>query len=302
MGDGRLPDFIIIGAAKSGTTSLHDYLARHPQVCLSASEDAAVRNKEPCFFDPDVNWSRGLAWYRELFSAAGADQVCGEASTNYTRHPQVAGVPERIAATVPNVRLLYLMRDPVERAYSHYVHRWSRELHPGEPFRESFGEFVARDPMCLDSSDYEMQIRHYWEHFPREALLLLRMDDLLSDPAALLRQVCRFIGVDPDCDLLAAGPVASNPGGVSEKKLRYRFTKPLRRIPGAASLAQWVPKAWRDRAYGLLRSSGLGERVREAYQPAPLGHEDRIRLAERFRDSNRFLREECGIDTDSWGS
>ncbi|MGI9431489.1 MAG: sulfotransferase domain-containing protein [Myxococcota bacterium] len=302
MGDGRLPDFIIIGAAKSGTTSLHDYLARHPQICLSASDDPAVRDKEPCFFDPDVNGSRGLDWYRALFSAARADQVCGEASTNYTRHPQVAGVPERIAATVPNVRLLYLMRDPVERAYSHYVHRWSRELHPDEPFRESFREFVAHDPMCLDSSDYELQIRRYWDHFPREALLLLRMDDLLGDPAALLRRVCGFIGVDPDCDLLAAGPVASNPGGVSEKKLRYRFTKPLRHIPGAESLGRRVPKAWRDRAYGLLRGSGLGERVREAYQPAPLSEEDRRRLADRFRDSNRFLREECGIDTDSWGS
>lgn len=302
MADGRLPDFIIIGAAKSGTTSLHDYLARHPQVCLSASDDPGVRNKEPCFFDADVNWSRGLAWYRGLFSAARPGQICGEASTNYTRSPQVPDVPERIAATVPGVRLVYLMRDPVERAYSHYVHRWSREIHPGEPFREDFEEFTAHDPMCLDSSDYELQIRRYWAHFPREALLLLRMDDLLADPAALLQRVTGFFGIDPDVDLLAAGPVASNPGGVSEKKLRYRFTKPLRRIPGAEPLARLVPKAWRDRAYARVRASSVGHRARKAFRPEPLRPAARARLAERYRGSNRFLREECGIDTSPWES
>jgi len=300
MADGRLPDFIIIGAAKSGTTSLHDYLARHPQVRLGASDDPGVRNKEPCFFDADVNWARGLEWYRGLFAATRPGQICGEASTNYTRYPQVPDVPERIAATVPGVRLVYLMRDPIERAYSHYVHRWSRELHPGEPFRESFAEFTARDPMCLDSSDYELQIGRYWARFPREALLLLRMDDLLADPAALLRRVTGFLGVDPGVDLLAAGPLASNPGGVSEKKLRYRFTAPLRRIPGAETLAKRVPKAWRDRAYGRLRSSRFGRRVREAYRAEPLTPADRDRLGERYRHSNRFLREECGIDTSPW--
>ena len=300
MAPGRLPDFIIIGAAKSGTTSLHDYLERHPQISLSASDDPGVRNKEPCFFDAEVNWSRGVAWYRALFAAARPDQICGEASTNYTRFPQVPDVPERIATTVPGVRLIYLMRDPVERAYSHYVHRWTRELHPGEPFREPFERFVERDPMCLDGSDYELQIRRYWAHFPREALLLLRMDDLLADPAALLRRVTTFLGVAPDVDLLSAGPLASNPGGVSEKKLRYRFTKPLRRIPGAEALASRVPRAWRDRAYARLRESGVGRRARESFQPEPLAPATRTRLQERFRASNRFLREECGIDTSPW--
>jgi hypothetical protein len=300
MGNGRLPDFIIIGAAKSGTTSLHDYLARHPQICLSASADPGVRNKEPCFFDAEVNWSRGLEWYRSLFAAARPGQICGEASTNYTRFPQVPDVPQRIAATVPGVRLVYLMRHPVERAYSHYVHRWSRELHPHEPFREDFDTFAAHDPVCLDSSDYALQIQRYWQHLPREALLLLRMDDLLADPLATLRRVTDFLGADPAVDLLADGPVASNPGGVSEKKLRYRFTKPLRRIPGAEALAQRVPKAWRDRAYARLRNSPIGKRARDAYQPEPLRAETRARLLERYRVSNRFLLEECGIDTRPW--
>jgi hypothetical protein len=300
MSAGRLPDFIIIGAAKSGTTSLHDYLARHHQVSMSSSADPSVRNKEPCFFDADVNWHRGVEWYRGLFAGAAPDQRCGEASTNYTRFPQVPGVPERIAATVPGVRLVYSMRHPVERAYSHFVHRWSRELHPGEPFRETFEEFVAHDPMCLDGSDYELQIRRYWDHFPRSSLLLLRMDDLLADPGTLLRRVTGFLGLDPEPDLLTDGPVASNPGGVSEGVLRARFTAPLRRIPGAERLALALPRSVRDRVYGAVRNSRFGKRSRQAFLPAPMAAGTREQLIERFRASNRFLREECGIDTGPW--
>ena len=82
---GRLPDFIIIGSAKSGTTSLYDYLLEHPLIYMS-------NPKEPCFFDENVAWDKGVAWYSSLFSGAENDQICGEASTNYTRWPQVKWV------------------------------------------------------------------------------------------------------------------------------------------------------------------------------------------------------------------
>ncbi|MBC7173545.1 MAG: sulfotransferase domain-containing protein, partial [Polyangiaceae bacterium] len=97
---GRLPDFLIIGAAKSGTTTLFRYLINHSRVFDLAE-------KEPCFFDAEVNWGRGLDWYRNLFVGARDDQLCGEASTNYTRYPQVPGVPERIKRVVPDAKLIY---------------------------------------------------------------------------------------------------------------------------------------------------------------------------------------------------
>jgi hypothetical protein len=297
---GRLPDFLIIGAAKAGTTTLHALLARHPGVYMARSSDPSVRDKEPCFFDPAVHWSRGIDWYRSLFAAARPDQRCGEASTNYTRYPQVDGVPERIAGVIPRARLVYLMRHPVERAYSHFVHRWTREVHPGEPFRESFEEFVRHDPMCLDGSDYALQIRRYLEHFEREALLLLRTDDLQSDPAGAVRRTAVFLGIDPGLELLAEGPLRSNPGGVSEPVLRAHLTEPLRRLPGVAPLARALPRGLRDRLYARLRASTWGARQRAAYDPPPMRAETRAALLERFAPSNRFLREEFGIDTSNW--
>jgi hypothetical protein len=297
---GRLPDFLIIGAAKAGTTTLHDYLARHPRVRMSRSDDPSVRDKEPCFFDAAVNWKRGVEWYRSLFAGARDDQLCGEASTNYTRFPQVPGVPERIAALLPRAKLLYLLRHPVERAYSHYVHRWTRELHPGEPFRESFEAFVARDPMCLDGSDYALQVRRYLAHFPRASLLLLRTDDLERDPRELLARALAFLGLDDPGDLVGPGALASNPGGVSEAKLRANATRGLRGLALARAAARALPKRVRDSVWELYRRSPWGRRLRAAYSAPPMRPETRAALLERFRPSNRFLREEFGLDTSPW--
>ena len=298
---GRLPDFVIIGAAKAGTTTLHAHLARHPRIAMAHSDDPGVRDKEPAFFDPAVNWGRGVDWYRSLWSRAGPDQLCGEATTNYTRHPQVEGVAARMAALVPRARLIYLMRHPVERAYSHYVHRWTRELHPGEPFTESFESFVRHDPMCLDGSDYRLQIEQFLAHYPREQLLLLRLDDLERDPRALVDRALAFLGLETGADLAPDEAGVRNPGGVSEKVLRKNALGRLRRLPGVAPLVRSaVPRPWRDRAWRALRSTPWGQGLRAAYVPPPMGAEARAALLERYRPSNAWLRDEFGVDTSSW--
>ena len=124
---GRLPDFMLIGAMKSGTTTLHAYLSRHPGLFLCTP-------KEPGFFSRDERYARGLDWYRELFTDAQPEQLCGEASTCYSRWPHFENAAPRIAADVPGAKLLYITRDPVERAYSHYRHLMEEEGRwPWEP-------------------------------------------------------------------------------------------------------------------------------------------------------------------------
>jgi hypothetical protein len=291
---GRLPDFLIIGAAKSGTSTLYEYLTAHPEIFMSPI-------KEPCFFDSDVAWDKGLDWYRGLFREAAENQLCGEASTNYTRWPQVPDVPQRIAEIMPDVKLIYVLRHPVERAYSHYVHRHTREVYPGEPFRRSFEEFVEEDPMCLDSSDYAMQIDQYLSFFPRDSLLILRLEDLKRDPGPLLRRVLRFLGVDEDVELLGGGEILANPGGIHGGKLRQHVTAPLRRVPAIRKLAYAVPQSWRDLVYSLLRRTSYADGVREAHTAPPMREETRAALLERFRESNRFLAERFGLDVADWG-
>jgi hypothetical protein len=290
---GRLPDFLIIGAAKCGTSTLYQYLAAHPGIFMSAI-------KEPCFFDGDVAWDKGLDWYRGLFREATENQLCGEASTNYTRWPQVPDVPRRIAEAMPDVKLIYLLRHPVERAYSHYVHRYTREVYPGEPFRQTFEEFVEEDPMCLDSSDYAMQIEQYLPFFAQDSLLVLRLEDLRRDPGPLLGRVLRFLGADEEVDLLGSGEILANPGGIQGGKLRLHVTAPLRRIAALRKLANTMPQSWRDFVYSLLSRTRYADGVREAYTAPPMRPETRAALIERYRESNRALAERFGVDVTGW--
>src|SRR6185295_16842547 len=110
----RLPDFLIIGAAKSGTTALYRWLDQHPDVWLPET-------KEPHFFGRDKIWANGLDWYAALFEAAPAGAITGEASTTLTSHRLAHRAAERVASVVPDARLIYVLREPISRMRSHYA-------------------------------------------------------------------------------------------------------------------------------------------------------------------------------------
>src|SRR5688572_6261293 len=111
-----LPNLIIIGAQKCGTSALHHYIHLHPEICMSAQ-------KELNFFIESGNWSKGLAWYESNFGGkAGKAKIYGEASPNYTDYPGTREVPERMHGIVPDVKLIYMVRHPIERIISQYIH------------------------------------------------------------------------------------------------------------------------------------------------------------------------------------
>ena len=114
----RLPDFIIIGAMKSATSTLHNQLSAQPGIFMSTP-------KEPNFFSDDEIYSRGLSWYKGLFSDAKPDDICGESSTHYTKLPDYPDTIARLKSAVPQPKLIYVMRHPIDRLVSHYIHQWS---------------------------------------------------------------------------------------------------------------------------------------------------------------------------------
>lgn len=180
-----LPNVIVIGAQKCGTSGLHYYLGLHPEVSVSSP-------KELNFFIAERNWPRGVEWYRGRFDPAAPVRV--DASPNYTAHPQFDGVPERMASVVPDAKLIYLVRDPLERIAAHWVHNYSKGRHQGE-LRETIlnpkASYVAR-------SRYAMQLERFLGHYPLERVLVLEQDDLRSRRAETLRTVFAFAGADPD--------------------------------------------------------------------------------------------------------
>jgi hypothetical protein len=215
-GDLRLlPDFLIIGAPKSGTTSLYHYLARHPGVAPAFRKEVRYFNKE---FD------RGTRWYRAHFPTmphrvavrAFTRQrfIAGESTPLYLFDPHVA---ERVRALLPDVKLIVLLRDPVERAYSGYQMevRNGRELFPFGQAIEREAERLAREserPMRPQSSNggkpewksgylargmYADRLDAWFQLFPREQFLIASAEDFFSDTTRVYSQVLDFLGLQP---------------------------------------------------------------------------------------------------------
>ena len=178
------PTFLVIGAMKAGTTSLWSYLRAHPEIFMTEW-------KEPRFFIEKFNWGRGVDWYEGLFSDAGDAKARGEASTDYTMAHAYRGVPQRIASLYPDIKMIYLLRHPIERMRSHYlmvrVAGQEKRTAP-QAFRETKG--------YLYSSAYAFQIGQYLKHFQREQLLLVQSESLLENRLPTLRRIFEFVGVD----------------------------------------------------------------------------------------------------------
>jgi hypothetical protein len=184
---GRLPDFLIVGATKTGTTSLDFYLSLHPDIHMA-------RPKEPRFFidapEPVGRWHRGLDWYRSLL--ASDKSVCGEASPTYATWPYHKGIFERIHTVVPSAKILFIVRERFARLRSSYL--MSVRYRGNE---ESFMEFLQNKKWALDASMYGAQIQNILSIFPLRQILVLEAEELQDHREATLRSVFKFLAVDP---------------------------------------------------------------------------------------------------------
>jgi hypothetical protein len=284
----RLPNFLIIGAMKAGTTSLYHYLRPHPQIFMS-------RIKELNFFDKQGTWPRGFGWYAKQFREARPSAVAlGEASPLYTQHPHHAGIPERIAAHLPDVRLIYVVRDPIERIRSHYQHLVAVGLE-----RKPVDRAVLENPLYLNVSRYAFQIEQYLPHVPRERILVITSESLRDDRSAIIKRVYSFLGVTADF----VPPTL-------EREFYRTKDRPV--YPPAVwamwrTTKRWIPAAKRFKelvdSIGVRRwiesGSGGPEPVRKDGLRIP-DHVRRI-LEQELRDDISRIREYLPPDFDGWG-
>jgi hypothetical protein len=271
-----LPDLIVIGAAKCGTTSLHEYLDEHPEISMS-------REKELHFFVDRKNWGRGLAWYESQFDASAP--VRGESSPGYSAYPLYTGVAERMARVVPDVKLVYLVRDPVERVVSHYTHRTVNWPEMGT-LAEALADPHVRE-WLVTPSRYWLQLEQYLEHFPAEQILVVDSDEL----RASLPRIFEFAGVDPSFES-AAFERAHNAG-----------TGRTRRNRAGEAVSTLL-----ERTLGPARSQALRERAPQALKspfryevgPAALTGELRAELEDELRGDAEQLRAHTGLAFAGW--
>lgn len=271
-----LPNLVVVGAQKAGTTSLHKYLDRHPEIAMS-------ERKELDFFaGPGWEWERGLSWYESHFTRSAP--VMGESSPSYSAFPWVEGVPERMRAVIPDAKLIYLVRDPVDRMVSEYLHLRAGG-HETRPMDEVFSHPRMPESGYVVKGRYHMQLERYLEHYPPEQILVLAHEDLLSDRSATLCRVFSFLGV------------ARN------------FESPaFAQTHNRAELPTW---SRRTRAFRLARrvSSNLERRAGQAHwpragspprSPHQVDEALRVRLSTYFIDDTARLRDLTGERYEAW--
>jgi hypothetical protein len=178
----RLPNFLIVGSMMSGTIKLHDQLARQPGIFMSEP-------KETNFFSDDARYECGVSFYDSLFEGAHGAALRGESSTHYTQLPTYPRTVRRIQSLLPDVKIIYMMRHPVERLIAHYHHDVSLRL-----VQLSLDRAVERHPEIIDYGCYHMQLAPYFEAYGRNNVLPVFLERLQRDPQRELERVCAFLG------------------------------------------------------------------------------------------------------------
>ncbi|MGB0561642.1 MAG: sulfotransferase family protein [Spirulinaceae cyanobacterium] len=231
------PRFIIIGAMKCATSSLYEQLVAQPNVFMPTP-------KEPNFFSDDPIYAQGIDWYWQLFESASPEDLCGEASTHYTKLPTypetIARIQEHLGT---DLKLIYMMRHPIQRLVSHYIHEWTQRV-----ISVDLNTAVEQHPEMIDYGRYSLQIEPYLEAFGPDRVLPIFFEQFCNAPDQELQRVCEFIGYPnpPQWQELERS-------NVSSQRMRQSVLRDL--IVHAPILStirkRLIPQGVRDRIKGL---------------------------------------------------
>jgi hypothetical protein len=268
-----LPNFIIVGAMKSGTSTLRDL--------LTVRHDVFLPPGEVHFFSDHDKYARGMEWYASLFAAANGAVAIGEKTPTYSFLPECA---DRIHQHLPNVKLVWLFRDPVSRTYSHYWHsvKNGSERLSFTAAMETESRRVLKDRWrgYQLRSLYHQQVENYLRLFSREQMHFLLLEHLLKEPLQQTNALLRFLGVEP----IAAAPALP--------RSNQTF------IPRSRTMQWAIRRTFQQRTRPYQFLSRLNKRDQPGYPP--LDSAMRARLKGLFREPNRKLAELTGLDLSPW--
>jgi len=279
----KKPDFLIIGSMKAGTTSLYDDLATHPQIFLPELKepDAFISDE---ILDPAVQNK-----YFRLFQDCPSGSITGEASTTYSKLPTLQDVPQRAAKILgTKLKLIYLVRDPLERIRSHHAYLYRRGY-----MGRDINEVLRTDRTPIDYSNYQMQLTAWLSIFPRDQILVIQFEKYISNRNEQLRAVYDFLGID-DTEISAVPKHVSNKTDdlvpLPAVFRRIRDTRLYRKIH------EMLPGQQRSKLGWLRR------RVRGRIPAPPISLDDSniALLREELRGTTHEFAEEWGIDESLW--
>lgn len=302
----RLPDFIIAGAMKCATTSLHHVLNEHPDVFIPPGElrffavddfdqlpHLYIRGADRWSWrDFDADWDELFPWYASFFDGCGDVGCVGEDSPAYMSSERA---PSRIARVLPNVRLIFMLRDPVDRAYSHYWHN----VRTGYAYFDFDETLRLAAGSILERGKYREQLLRYGEHFPREQMKIVLFEKFAADPLGQAREVLEFLGLDSG-RLPAGARTHSNKGRYRRFHRLGLWRNYLMREYYLRRYRDWIPGMPEPEAIPRWKHwlKSMLDRVNRLSRqhPPPMPPATREFLRRYYRRENRGLDEIVGID------
>jgi hypothetical protein len=277
-----LPNFLICGAQKAGTTALYAYLKQHPDVFMSPT-------KEIAFFHKPENYQKGLEWFASHFEGHGGETAVGEASTRTMSMPEA---PARVAKHLPEAKLIFVLRNPIDRAYSQYHFHISTGKEEADA---SFHEVIRDEQsafrrIVIQRGMYAEQLARFDAHFDRSQMKIVLHEDLRERTTETVQEVYRFLGVDPTYE--------------PQTEERHKVT----RYPDSLGIYYWVRRLWQPMRQGVesrfpQATDALRQAVRKALfskEKPQMREDDRAYLREVFAESNARLEARLERDLSHW--
>jgi len=234
----QLPNFLIIGAPKAGSTSLWNELRQHPDIFLTSI-------KEPNFFCSNSANYQDWSWYASLFEDGVGKAAIGEASVAYSLVERNPTTPALIARHLPHIRLIYIVRHPLRRIES----AWMHHLYMGNSVPMDFSQAVREFRPLIEGTLYSRNLEEYRRYFPDEQILILFLEDFQADSRQVLEMCDRFLEVDP---AVRVSQTATPQNISAQKYIESEWLRKLRRLPGAELVGKFTPTSFKR----LLEKTG----------------------------------------------
>jgi len=290
------PNFLLIGAAKAGSTSLYEYLKQHPDILMSYP-------KEPHYFAREIRYQKGLKYYQTFFKGYKNQKRVGDASTGYSQYLKLNQTIKRIYDFNKEMKLIYILRNPIQRAYSSYFYQ-IKDLLENLPFEKALEieEKRTNATTRVDPFSYKRRglyfhvISSYLKYFPRENLQVLLLDDLNSSPVKTCNKIFDFLEIEK----FQVNPIEKqNPAKIPQNKTVHRLVLRPNKLRRAVSfiLTHGFGEKTKDRVYSLIKEKNL---TKLEYPPMKESTYDY--LANYFEEDIRNLEKFLNRDLNHWRS